>query len=246
MPTIHDLPKHWTGVQANGNEIIEGFVINCMFLHQMKTGDYFYDHGGRLWRVGTGRIPQHKLYEVRDIANGESVWRGQDAYVVAVVASSKASQGQVKISQGLLHENISALSAEFHTNQGFSVFYDNHGPTLDGFPGIWKYMVEAAEAFTIVDTEFADQEHWIDSITEFARILCFGEVLMMPELKDLARRTIQHTIDKSKSHINIPTPTPLKEHHEQEQRQQAAPHRHRPGRQSKKHQPAKTRRRRNV
>lgn len=46
-----------------------------------------------------------------------------------------------------LKENISAISASFHSDRRYEEFYSRFGERLDGFPGIWNYCVRLAEAF---------------------------------------------------------------------------------------------------
>ena len=92
------------------------------------------------------------------------------------------------------HENIAAVSAEFHQDKElFQQFYANHGGKLSGFPGIWCYCVELGLAFTAAEKKFkrvmpnCDESYWIDAITGFAReILNSGECPGMPVAECLA------------------------------------------------------------
>jgi hypothetical protein len=41
-------------------------------------------------------------------------------------------------------ESVAAVVAEFYSNRkAASKFYDTHGESLSGFPGVWRYVAEA-------------------------------------------------------------------------------------------------------
>lgn len=54
--------------------------------------------------------------------------------------------------QADLHENIAAISGELWG--GKSKFYDRHGADLSGFPGVWRFSIDAARIFTNAEKKF--------------------------------------------------------------------------------------------
>jgi len=66
-------------------------------------------------------------------------------------------------------ETIAAVSATFHTAPDYEKFYEKHGETLSGFPGIWglcaKMGIAFAEAERAIMPEWDGQ--WIDAIDDY-------------------------------------------------------------------------------
>jgi hypothetical protein len=66
-----------------------------------------------------------------------------------------------KIQQDNLLENVAAISAEIwgdsypHGDEDAGNFYERHGEKLSGFPGVWKFCIDAARIFTDAETRFA-------------------------------------------------------------------------------------------
>jgi len=69
-------------------------------------------------------------------------------------------------------ENIAAVTAELHGDVRYQAFYETHGASFGGFPGIWRYCIEVADAFTRVEVEIAgNPDAWLDAVTEFVELL---------------------------------------------------------------------------
>ncbi len=73
-----------------------------------------------------------------------------------------------------LKQNISALSAEFHTHPRYAEFYDTVGAHIEGFVGQYELCIAMAEALTEWEvahglTEAYEQRGicWIDVIADF-------------------------------------------------------------------------------
>ena len=71
--------------------------------------------------------------------------------------------------QRRLLENLSAISAEFHSNEAFDKYYNRYADVLSGFPGIWNQMIVMARAFTSVESSLASavDHEWIEAIQFF-------------------------------------------------------------------------------
>lgn len=77
-----------------------------------------------------------------------------------------------------LHENIAAISEGLWG--GKSKFYDRHGESLSGFPGVWRFAIDAAKVFTKAEARFAREfgskptasYEYIEAITDFSNWLC--------------------------------------------------------------------------
>lgn len=82
-----------------------------------------------------------------------------------------------------LHENIAAISAELWS--GSSKFYERHGADLSGFPGVWRFSIEAAKVFTAAENRFGKEcgtkpeasFEYLDAILEYAEWLKGSEEL---------------------------------------------------------------------
>ena len=89
----------------------------------------------------------------------------------------------------MLCENLSAIAAEFHKSKLYQEFYDAVGD----FVGIWRHMVEAAEAFTDEEIALAVawDGGWIEAIDDYVgRLLQAKAQLPEEELRKLARLSI--------------------------------------------------------
>lgn len=72
-----------------------------------------------------------------------------------------------------LHENIAAISESLWG--GKSKFYDRHGEALSGFPGVWRFAIDAAKVFTKAEERFSKEigqkpgtgYEYIDAVTGF-------------------------------------------------------------------------------
>jgi hypothetical protein len=81
-----------------------------------------------------------------------------------------------------LQDNIAAISAQFHMNNvAYSKFYQKHGEAMGGFPAIWRFCVEAADAFTQVEFSVRSntecRREWIDAVDLYVAGLLAQEKL---------------------------------------------------------------------
>lgn len=60
--------------------------------------------------------------------------------------------------QTFLLENVSILSADFHSNKNYHVFYEKFGPELGGFPGIHRLVTDMARTMTDWEKEHGGSE----------------------------------------------------------------------------------------
>jgi len=52
-------------------------------------------------------------------------------------------------------ESVAAVVAEFYSNRkAVQKFYETHGESLSGFPGVWRYVAEAALVLEKESTAF--------------------------------------------------------------------------------------------
>jgi len=68
-----------------------------------------------------------------------------------------------------LKENIAAITATFCQDNRYQTFYSNNCDAISGCVGVWRYCVDAAEAFTAVEHGLHvhwDGE-WIDAVDKF-------------------------------------------------------------------------------
>lgn len=93
-----------------------------------------------------------------------------------------------------LLENVAAISAEVWGDQS-SYFYVRHGEALSGFPGVWKYTIEAARIFTDAEVRFGQKYgikpeasyEYLDAILDFAgKIAKADELPTTEQLKQWA------------------------------------------------------------
>lgn len=98
-------------------------------------------------------------------------------------------------------ENIAAISAVFHTDKRYEEFYNKYGPALDGFPGIWNMVSDAAIGFSEAEMalqlnpettfEWGNQVEWIDMIDSFVdRLYRWEGWPVAPSYAELAREVI--------------------------------------------------------
>lgn len=91
-------------------------------------------------------------------------------------------------------ENIAAISAEIHRDLAkWDEFYALHGFNLGGFPGIWRYAITAADAFTEEEKTVAEGKfEYLDAIETFAQAILRAEVLPSDaELREMAQQAIK-------------------------------------------------------
>lgn len=89
-----------------------------------------------------------------------------------------------------LLENVAAISAELWGNQS-AYFYVRHGEALGGFPGVWKYSIDAARVFTDAEVRFRETQgckpvasyEYLDAVLDFAGKLAEADEL--PAISDL-------------------------------------------------------------
>ena len=102
-----------------------------------------------------------------------------------------------------LIENVAAVSGEFHKDERYQKFYDEHGGELSGFPGIWKMMARAGEAFTRAEERLQneydlkerhvwDEHNWVDSIDEFVSTIFAKGLFTTREFEQVAKLSIQN------------------------------------------------------
>lgn len=96
--------------------------------------------------------------------------------------------------QSDMYENIAAISAELWTSN--SKFYDRHGEQLSGFPGVWRFAIDAARVFT--DAEHAlkgkkngESFEYIEAIENYAIALKVSKYLpTQSDMEALAQAAI--------------------------------------------------------
>ena len=59
--------------------------------------------------------------------------------------------------------NICAMSAEFHTHPQYQEFYDRFGARLNGFTGIYDYVILLADKLTLWERKNGGGKCWEDS-----------------------------------------------------------------------------------
>lgn len=92
-------------------------------------------------------------------------------------------------------ENLSAISAEFHTSKHYRVFYNHAGGGLGGFPGIWTYVIEVADAFSWAERKRDTEDAWIESVIDYAEgVVIAGDTLTVKELRKLALKIIREKL----------------------------------------------------
>lgn len=95
-----------------------------------------------------------------------------------------------------LHENIAAISAELWG--GDSEFYPRHGANLGGFPGVWRFAIDAAKIFTEQERRFAAtfgrkprkpsaSFEYLDAILEFAEWFADWSVYLPTDSEQAAK-----------------------------------------------------------
>lgn len=73
-------------------------------------------------------------------------------------------------------ENAAALSAAIHTDNRYAKLYEDFGPQLGGFPGIWREVAFVAHAITEYERahpDLYDQIDWVDLIDAVAEDFFF-------------------------------------------------------------------------
>jgi hypothetical protein len=66
----------------------------------------------------------------------------------AFLPGIQARKAQARQIEHALHQNIAAISAEFHAHRLYHEFYDRHGATIGGFPGAYELCISMAHALT--------------------------------------------------------------------------------------------------
>jgi hypothetical protein len=104
----------------------------------------------------------------------------------------------VKTNKAVINlENAVAISAGFHSDiKKYNRFYEKHADAFEGFPGIWRFIVRASNAFTHAENETKDtwnNHDWISSIDAFVSFLHFraDSYTSDKELLSWARTAIQ-------------------------------------------------------
>lgn len=68
-----------------------------------------------------------------------------------------------------LLENTVAIADGFYSNREQSrQFYDHHAVALGGFPGIWRFVGEAAFNFTVWEHSIDWHGNWIEAVEAYA------------------------------------------------------------------------------
>jgi hypothetical protein len=111
------------------------------------------------------------------------------------MAKTKTKAQKAKESLAKLKEDIAAISAEFHSDQrAYRKFYNNHADGLSGFPGIWNYVVGAAEEFHYIEMRTRQEFEWVDAVLDFADRLLSEDVFGQRDLRRLAKEVIDQRI----------------------------------------------------
>lgn len=113
-----------------------------------------------------------------------------------------------------LLENISAISAEFHTHKDFRQFYEKYRDEISGFPGIWRFCVTAGQAFRKAEGR-KDNFEWIDAIMGYVdNIIQYALVANtqgVPKLEQHLEQWAADAIHKAgyKNQPKAPQPQPI-------------------------------------
>jgi hypothetical protein len=69
-------------------------------------------------------------------------------------------------------ESVAAVVAEFYSNRKAAQrFYDTHGESLSGFPGVWRYVAEAAivlEKESVAYGVAGEDFDWLLAVEDYA------------------------------------------------------------------------------
>jgi len=94
-----------------------------------------------------------------------------------------------------MQENIAAISAELfirrpRTRNGIEeCFYDRHKDAVSGFPGVWRFAINAARIFTTAEPKTPYE--WLDAILPFAEWLAdIAELPTETEMRTKAEELI--------------------------------------------------------
>jgi hypothetical protein len=107
-----------------------------------------------------------------------------------------SKQNKTQQWQDDMYENIAAISAELWTKN--SKFYERHGAALGGFPGVWRFAIDAARIFTDAEHELkgkasGESYEYLEAIEDYASSLRVAKELpTQSELKALAQEAINN------------------------------------------------------
>jgi hypothetical protein len=115
---------------------------------------------------------------------------------MAALAISVVSNPSPIQAHELHKENIAAISAVFHQHTEYDSFYLRVGAQLGGFPGLWRYCVQAADAFLFAEEcHFAEDYEYVKAVDNFVDLIISVEVLpTRDELRHLAETAIVSAI----------------------------------------------------
>lgn len=70
-------------------------------------------------------------------------------------------------------ENIAAISGLIHSAANFPTFYESLRDSVGGFPGIWAFALEAAEAYSFAERRICNPHdyEYIDAIDRYVDLL---------------------------------------------------------------------------
>ena len=98
----------------------------------------------------------------------------------------------------LLVENAVAISAQFHTDRRYQEFYDAMAEKLSGFPGIYRFIGELAEALTKQEAKI-EEGYWPETVDAVAEIAidagCLGPHYL-PEPKKIIAQALSEVAKK--------------------------------------------------
>jgi hypothetical protein len=121
----------------------------------------------------------------------------------------------LKEAQQSLHQNIAAISVEFHLHPLFDQFSDIIGPQVNGFPGIYTLCVQMAEVLT--DWEFRSGAGtaiydtlgigWIDLVEDYVAAMlrsCLESRMLIPPAVVFERLDTTALVQRRANRMNPP------------------------------------------
>jgi hypothetical protein len=111
-----------------------------------------------------------------------------------------------------LIENVSAISASFHIDVRYEVFYDMYADQLSGFSGIWTFISWAGYAFTQVEKKLRVEwdGEWIEAVDLFVAVIYsktldgphpLSDIQNLSLLRRWARKAICEFVNRREPHV---------------------------------------------
>lgn len=131
--------------------------------------------------------------------NNIDIWEfGDDASIESVTAKAELIIEALKDYRGKgFAENCIILSCDFHTHRRYDDFYTKRGQQLNGFTGIYDYILRMAEALTAFENEDADTWEnfdWVEVsetfVSETMKAALVDHLAPMPEPRAMIEAAI--------------------------------------------------------